>query len=278
MNKSYLILSLAGLSFACNAHSQVLFSENFESQTPGNQPTGTAVRPTSNSADLFAEVVTGAANGAGGGVGNGVQLFDNNNNSAFAFENNFVADAPSQVSAIRLSFDFAWEQDLATSNYARGGIGAYSPDTSAVLNQGTNLFLEFRFTGDGEFYASGSGSNNTGSLNLGQAYHLDIFVNDFDSQSIDYDVPGGGTASLAANTFAAYLDGSLFLEDGLENAALTGDANLGRMGVVSFGGFTGISHTYDNFEVVNVIPEPSTYAMLAGALILGASLIKRRRL
>ncbi len=279
MNKT-LLISLTSLCISGTAFGTVLFSEDFESQTPGDKPAATAVRPSTNTATVFTEVVTGAANGAGGGSGNGVELFDNESGSggAFVFENNFVPDAGSQVSAILLSYDFAWEQDLGSGDYARGGVSFYDPSTAATLNTSANIYLEIRFGGDGTFLIGGSGGNSTEGLTVNTAYSLDIFINDYDSQSINYDVPGGGTASLAANTFAAYLDGVLFREDGLENGALVGDNNLGRFGIDSFTSSVGIDYTFDNFEVSTIaVPEPSTYAVMTGVLVLGFVAYRRRR-
>ena len=93
------------------------------------------------------------------------------------------------------------------------------------------------------------------------SYSIYLFINDSDSMSIDYVAPGGGTVSLAANSFAYYLDDNLLLTDGLENGALTGDNTLGRMGVDSFSSHLGVDYTVDNF-VVALIPEPGTFSLM----------------
>ncbi len=268
-----LILLTAG---ALGLHAQTVFSENFEGDTPGTQPSATAIRPITNTATNFVEVVTGSANGAGGGIGNGLQLFDNDASTAFVYENNFVADSSSQLSAISVSFDFAWESNLGggSQDYGRFAVGSFNATTGPYLNQGANTFFEVRFRADGVVLAQGGTDAETESILLDTSYSMDIFINDFDSASIDYIDPNASLQSLGANSFAVYIDGVLLLEDSLRNGALTGDDNLGRMGIVSFTSDVGIDYTMDNY-LVNVIPEPNTAALVAlGMLGLG---LRRRR-
>jgi len=266
-----------GLMAAPFMFAQEYFSDDFESQTAGLQPTATAVRPTSNAADNFVEVVTGADNYAGGGTGNGVRVFDDST-SSFAYENNFVADTGSQLSSMHLSFDLAWNQTANTDgDYARFGVTAYDASTGAIVNQGSNNYLEIRLRNDGVFYATGGGSNASTSLTDDVATNIDLFINDSDTLSINYSAPdGGGTIALAANSFAVYVGNSLLLTDTLENGALSGDNTLGRFGVVSFGSFTGIDYTFDNFSV-SAIPETSSYATLMGILATACVLIRRKK-
>lgn len=280
MNKILLTSTIAASLVAGNLSAQILFLENFDGQTPGDKPSGTAVRPNVNSATVFAEVVTGSANTAGGGAGNGLELFDNESGSggAYVFENNFVADSGSQVSNAHVSFDFAWEQDLGASGfYGRFGVGAFDPSTGATLNTSGNIYLEIRFGSDGAFRVVGSAGSSVLNLNVGQAYSMDLFLNDSDTQSLDYTSPAGGTVSLSPNSFAVYVDDVLLRTDGLENGALSGDSTMGRFGIDSFTSHNGIDYTYDNFLVTAIVPEPSTYAIIAGAAVLGLAMMRRRK-
>jgi hypothetical protein len=252
------------------------FNDDFESSISGDQPTATAVRPTSNTATVFAEIVADGSNSAGSG--NGLRLFDNDSGSAFAYETNFVGDSGSQASSMHISYDLAWNADLGISgNYGRFGVGAFDESTAATLNSSGNIFLEIRWGSDGVFRAVGGTGNSTTNLTLGTGVAIDIYINDFDSQSINYSAPdGGGTVALSANSFAVYVDSVLLRTDTLKNAALTGDSNLGRMGVVSFGSHTGIDYTIDNFNA-SAIPEPSNYALAMSVIGLALTGIYRRR-
>jgi hypothetical protein len=89
---STISITLAALcALAATADAQVL-SVTFDGQTPGAQPTGAiAVRPNTNTVDLFTAIVTGTGNVAGGGIGEGVRLFDNSG-SGGGLDYNFVAD------------------------------------------------------------------------------------------------------------------------------------------------------------------------------------------
>lgn len=259
----------AALGMSTVSHA-ALFSEDYESQTVGDQPTGmTALRPTSNSATTHATIVEGAANTAGGGAGKGLQLFDDDGSSAFAYEVNFVGDTASQTSTAHISYDLAWNSDLGdTSYYGRFGVGAYDASTGATLNSSGNIYLEIRWGSEGKFRVVGSSGNSVAQLVLDQANAIDIYVNDSDSVSIDYLDPNGATTALAANSFAVYVNSSLVRTDGLENGALTGDSNLGRAGVVSFGSHVGIDYTLDNFVIDTIaVPEPGSL-MLIGAGVL----------
>ncbi|MBC2595446.1 PEP-CTERM sorting domain-containing protein [Ruficoccus amylovorans] len=279
MNITQLSL-LTAFSLSSLTYGQVVFSENFSSQTVGEQPTATAVRPTSNSPDLYAEVVTGAANGAGGGVGNGLKLYDNDASSALAYENNFVSSTANQLSAVHISYDLAWEADMESSFYYRFSTGLYSDSTGSTLNSNGNILYEVRWYGDGSFYVRGASGNSSAAekLVVGSAYAVDIYINDSDTSTLDYMNPSGSTITLAANSFAVYLDGVLIRSDGLY-ALGTGDNNLGRTGVVSFGNSVGLDYTLDNLVVTNLsaVPEPSFYAGMAGVLAFLFVLRKRAR-
>jgi len=266
-------LLLAGAS----SLSAQYFTQDFEAETQGTQPTATAIRPTSNDVDNFIEVVSGGDNFAGGGSGNGIRVLDNST-SSFTYENNFVAGSGSQLSSLHLSFDLAWNQTANTDgDYARFGVTAYDPSTGAVVNQSSNNFFEIRLGNDGSILAAGGGSNASTNLVDDSASSINVFINDSDSSSINYSAPsGGGSIALSANSFAVYVNNTLLLTDTMENGALTGDNNLGRYGVVSFGAFTGIDYTFDNFNV-SAIPEPSTYATLTGLLTAACTMMIRRR-
>lgn len=77
---------------AAGAGYSALITVNFESDTVGNQPSSgsPAVRPLTNTATNYVEVVDSVANKAG--TGKGVELVDNNIGAGSALEYNFVSN------------------------------------------------------------------------------------------------------------------------------------------------------------------------------------------
>ena len=271
--------AVAALSLAPCVHAE-LFTEDFEGQTVGGQPTGTAVRPTTNSATVSATVVGEAANDAG--TGNGLNLLDNDGAANNGFENNFVADTASQVSDVHISFDVARNAALSasTSDELTFAVGAYEDTSSLRLNSSSRRYLEVRFQPDGEFRVDGGNGNTSrdaGELAVGESNTVDLYVNDNDADSLNYLTPNGDTATLAANSFAVYLNGTLVNADDanqLESGALTGDTTLGRAGFFTTNSDTGLDYDVDNLLIERVaVPEPGSMGLLAA----GGLLMFRRR-
>lgn len=257
------------------ASAQVLLSENFGSQTVGDPPTGaTAVRPTSNSADIFNVIVDSANNPAGSG--NGDHIVDNNASSTAGIEWNFVASSAAQVSAVKISFDFARVAGASTtSNYFTVGVGAFDSSTSLVLNSSSNRFLEARLEADGDVQFRGT-SNVTNPSGTG-SNKITLFVNDFET-GISYIAPDTLlSTALAANTVAFYLfDGTDYFTHTALLTGTTGASNLGRFGIDSTSTSITLDYTFDNFDV-SVIPEPSTFTLLLGAFALASAVARRRK-
>ena len=92
------LLSASSIALAASPlAAQTYFSEDFESYTAGDQPSGNYVRPSTNTGTEFVQVVTGSANVAGGGTGNGLQIFDNGNGIT-AYANDFSSPHSSPAS------------------------------------------------------------------------------------------------------------------------------------------------------------------------------------
>ncbi|WOO41220.1 PEP-CTERM sorting domain-containing protein [Rubellicoccus peritrichatus] len=292
--KTTLLTSLATIGLCGSLFGQTIFSEDFQTgQTVGTQPTGaTSVRPSVNTADVFTEIVTGANNPAGGGVvgNNGVQIFDNNA-SAAGLEYNFVGDTASQISALRIDMDFA----NITTGAGDGvninlGAGEYNSSTSLRMNASSRRFMEVRFEEDATVdFISASGSSSANNALVAGQNTLSIFINDFDSTSITYTRPDtGASATLAANSVAYFLNAGdvanrVFFETLLDlndptigGTVGTTENNFGRFGFATNTSSIGLNYNYDNLAV-SIVPEPGTYAGLAGVAALFLVALRRRR-
>jgi hypothetical protein len=262
---------------------QILFSEDFETgQTVGNQPTGaTSVKPNPNTATSSVTIVNGTSNPAGGGTGNGVRIYDDDANAA-GLEYNFVANSVSQVSALRVDLTFTMLSIPATAldQHIFFSAGEYNSTTNLRFNASARRPFEVRFSDDGlvDFVSGGSADTNNAIL-AGQNL-LSVFINDYDSQSIDYTRPDNSLQqSLAANSIAFWLNSALMATYSLDLSDTTAggtfgntENNFGRFGLATNTGSVDLEWNFDNFTVTS-IPEPSTIGLLASGVIL---LIARR--
>lgn len=259
---------------------QTYLTDTFETETTGNQPTAAiTVRPNTNTLTNLITVVDGIDNLAG--TGKGVRIFDNDVADSAALEYNFVGSAGAQVSAVQISFDFAGGAgNTDGARYINVSAGNFfDGSTSPQFGSSTNRIFDVRLYGDGDvrFYDDGTSTNFVSGAGVNT---ITMFVNDFET-AISYIAPDTSlSTSLAANTVAYYLfDGTDYsTSTGALNAALAGgtENNLGRFGMASLSNTVGLEYIVDNITV-SAIPEPGTFALLAGALALTAVMLRRRK-
>lgn len=195
----------------------------------------------------------------------------------------------SAVSAAAFSFDFNAFEAGGTNGSLRFGMGQKTGSTSVQLNTGDNMIAFAIILPSSFIYRqAGSAANvSNSSFTEGTNLTFDVFVNDFDSQSVNYTRPDNGTPEvLPANTVSYWFDGSLvgnvdfsdgIIDDGSGNITNLGstEGNIGRFGFNGLGSAAGIVSHYDNLTV-SAIPEPRTYALLFGSLVLGLVMLRRR--
>lgn len=199
-----------------------LLSEDYEiGQTVGQQPNGAMnVRPSPNNATAFVQIVDDAANTAG--TGNAVQMFDNatanSSTDITCMEYHFVADALSQISALRADFSFApLSTTGAGDKFIAVGIGEFN--TSRTFQTKANRYIDARLYNDGTIDFRNADTNapsSEGNALLASGNTLSIYANDYDVDAIDYTGLNGDNYTLPANSVAFWLNGDLVLMDGGE--------------------------------------------------------------
>ena len=237
-----------------------LFSDNFESPSAALGP----VNPdplkwnvTENGGgDVFLAVDNGTvfttpnqymsvtASGGGG-----------SNNSSASVISSF-SDA-----VLTISFDF--------NEPTTGGGSDFSLQVGRNGFNNFNKFAQITFD-DGTL--RNSGNAQVGNYTLALSNHVDILLNGTTS-SVSY---LGGTQSLAANTYDVWLNGTR-IANGAANfgSATSGDFNFFNLTTAGSNVFN-----VDNFVIdseLTVVPEPSTFALLIGAGVVGIGFMRRRR-
>ena len=275
-----MLITLMAALMAAGAGYSALLTVDFENGSPGFAPVGAStVKPTSTTTTNEVAVVASSA----AGTGKGARFFDNRNDSGCALEYNFVANTASQLSAIKFSFDFAPRADTATSSNGtmNVSVGAWGADGSSGLNSAVSRATEIRLDSNGRLRVLWNGVAKTVSTYAnGTRVSFDMYLNDYDSQSVNYTV-GSTTYTLPANSVAYWVNGAMVLNGTAEYGSLnltniltagtaisTSENNLGRIGFTSSGTNVGLDFSLDNISVT-AIPEPATIGMvMLGALAI----------
>lgn len=284
-SSAVLLAAIAGL--AASARAQVVYlDETFESDTIGLAPTDSSQRRLS--------LVTVEAGSGVMGSDNLARINDNSSGAGGQLEYNLGSSA---LGSLYVQFDLV--------NNAPGGVGAgtqplifavgnWSDSASALLNANANRAFGLEFSGTGETSTLkirvGSSAVFTSTYDMAALQTVKIFINDHDTYTLDYLMPGtGATATLGANSAVIFINDALVGAElssgfamsvsGTTGGNTTGDTTLGRLG------FNSASATIADFSVDNIrvtsipsaVPEPSAFATLAGLGALGLAALRRRR-
>jgi hypothetical protein len=266
-----------------------VFSENFNGQTPGANPTGfTSVSPSTATPTNGATVV------ALGSGDNAVNMYDYSTTANARVEEDFTA-----MSSAHLSLSFTRNANITpagtTSGFylALGTFGA-SQGTSA------NRALDIRLYNDGTYRFERASQNPDGTFGVvsltgaatfepaGTTYSthtLDIFAygGTTGGSTLSYTGPDAVARILDPHSYAVYIDGAL-AQPSAANLTANGDygfytssfyssTDLGRFGFVTGGAsnLPGMDFLVDNIVLSTIpVPEPSTCILfgVGGLLVL----------
>lgn len=233
------ILILSVVAVCVPVYSTILLNEDFEvGQTVGEQPTGaTRVRSSPNTASNYVKVVADAENAAGGGLGQGVQIYDNDGVGS-ALEYDVVGSGEVGISFFRFSFDFAYVLGAGPDQITLSG-GAQG----AALTSNSRRWFSTHF--------EANGSVEGVDVSDGLHHHMDVFVNDSDTDTLSYSGPEGA-GLLPTNSVAFFVDGVLVNEDLLLDTVFDSSNNFGRIGFNTYSAATNVSYTFDNLTLVDL--------------------------
>ncbi len=266
------VLLVAGAGYSA------LLTLDFTGQTVGNNPTGAKyIGPTAITGTSYIKVVGSTPMG----TGNGLAIYDNDS-ANFGLEYNFTS-----ASAVRVDMAFSPNAGGTVASYMTFAVGQNETSTGQRLSASGRRYAEMRFYGNGglRLYWNTLGSYVNVATTVGAANTLTCFLNDYNSQSVNYTM-GGTTYTLPTNSVAWWVNGALVLNGTAEYGNLdmadvtangtiaNSEGNLGRIGF-SDTSVTGMDYLFDDL-VVSQIPEPATIGMLIlGTVTLLA--VRRRR-
>ncbi|MEP4079421.1 hypothetical protein [Haloferula sp.] len=259
--------NICAAEIAPSTGTPILFKDDFESSTVGNAPSADGPQGFT--------VVTGAANVAGGGAGNGVRQYDDADSTTIAppspLSSDYQVDLP-KVGNLHIQFDVAWN-DISDGMTDLGLAKVRIGQAGNGMTSGTRSYFDLGFSGLGEVRFDSSESVTPPApqqLTSGTPAHIDMFVNDNDTESVDYPSPAGGVGTLPAESWAVYIDGVFMGVDGFDTNVVsdapaapgTAGENLGRFGIVSATNDLNIDYTWDNFCITTIpsvsvdLPQP----------------------
>jgi hypothetical protein len=295
--KIYVALFAGICLIAATSQAQVLFSENFDAQTPGVNPTGFTVNlPASPTFGTLETTVVPF------GGGNGLQLLDQSGTGNAQVQQDFT---PS--SSVHLSLSFTRNQNIVPANatsglfVSLGFLGGNQPSLASrtmaikLFNDGT-FGMERGIQGPGGVFVSsntsGSAPYETPASGPFSTHTLDIFAyaGMTGGSGLSYTGPDSVGRTLAAKSYAVFIDSVLVtsFSDSLSlgNYGFTSPVatpysdpgDMGRFGLVTGGATSrvGMDFTVDNITV-SVIPEPSAFALLALGFAVAGGRISRCR-
>ncbi|MDF3055973.1 MAG: hypothetical protein K0R17_188 [Rariglobus sp.] len=278
------VLGLACLTPFC-VHAEVYINETFEGDTAGVAPSDPAQKTAS-------QVLTAAGTGLIG-TDNVAHYNDTSTTGGGGMEYNVGSSA---LGALQISFDLFNNNATASGTAANPlifGVANWNNSSSTLMGANANrsFGIEFYQVGASSTVRVRNGTSTTvltGSYDMAAVIKVSIFINDHDTNTLDYTMPGTSTtATLNANSAVIFLNGSLIgtettagfvLSSSVGSGNATGDATLGRLGFNSSSTNTP-NFLIDNLYVsdISAVPEPSACAAFAGAGVLGLAFWRRRR-
>lgn len=190
--------------------------------------------------------------------------------NGFTVSYDFLASAFSAGGNSRTAIGFTPLDPSTASSSTALNIATTTPSTRLISLTGSTVgTLEVRT-------AENAVSDANVTLNAGSWYTFSAtFIPDADAgvyqistQLIDF--TSGNVVSSASGTTKSSVTAASYFTGGTPN-----DLYVGFLAQGEFGGVTAI----DNFTIVpaTAIPEPSTYALIGGCLVMGLALMRRRR-
>lgn len=258
------LLVLVGLLLVAATGYSALLSEDFESETVGNEPSGTIGFVSDANGDASATVIDSTANKAGSGQG--LQLVDQGTIDYFRLGYEFSATGET---AVRIDVDVA--RLTAGTTGTDFYVGLF--DTDGLSGSFRDRYAEFKLDDQGNL-GNSAGGTKTAELALNTSYTLTMYANDGDTAIIDYE----GTRDLAADSVDFWLDGTYWGGGSLRDSDGTDPSNttsaLAAIGFISLSSTDGIDYAVDNISVT-AIPEPATLSTLG--LVLFAFIYRKLR-
>jgi len=252
------------LALFASASAEVIFTEDYETEAPiGTSPyKASALRPEYNEPDKAAIIVGASDNLAGSGKA--IYLLDlmGGSSDSVSLEYDFADSPNSQLSAFRIDFGFA-KGGIETEKKDRlfFGAGEFKGSNSTKMNAVARRFFQVEFIDTGRIkFNSTSGSDSKEDVALNGKNTVSIFVNDYDSNSIQYTHPiTQQTISLGPNMVAYYLNGEYVLETNLDlddktskGTVGTSENNFGRMGFYSSTTSDNNAWVFDDLKVTRL--------------------------
>ena len=247
-------VTLTNLDAVVNAGYAGFFHDFEDEANLGGEPTVGGPGMPSMTVSNYSHVVTGTTNTAG--TGKAVEIFDDSLDNGTGLEYN-ITPSTNGYSAASARFAFSWKN--------LGGVGTHNLFASfAGYGEGRTMsgsagrWQDLRLYDNGTIIVSANSKTITpdgGGIQLvsGEPHTMNVFANDYDSQSVSYTV-NGTPHSLGANSVAYWLDGVLLtFSNGMESTSMdlvevgATSGNLGKYGLGTGSPDLVTDYVIDNF-------------------------------